>query len=218
MNLRVFVGSSIAALIATCAIASAQVTIDTPVSPITVGPHTNVNVPYGTYQNGGQYGGQYGSNVSVWTIEHHIRRVIAALEKDDRDYGGHRVRALSFLHNAHTELRAAEQFASAHGYGTPNTGYNGPRPNGAYGQRPPGSYNGQRPPNSYNGQYNNGGRRPQAQSNNNIQRVQVAVTRMIANLQRDGRDYGGHKEAALNQLHGAENELLIAERTEGYQR
>ena len=63
---------------------------------------------------------------SHWTrrpgrSDRNIRRVRAKLEKlidelshDDRDYGGHRERALDLLHQARQELQAAEQYDAQH--------------------------------------------------------------------------------------------------------
>ena len=173
MNLRLLVGSLVvAAMAGTCALAGAQ--------------SVNYPIPYGAHP------GQGTSNNSVWSAEHHLRGMIVRLERDDRDYGGHRVAALNAVRNAHRELLAAETYARGRGYGTPNTGYSGPKP--------PVPVMGTVP------------RRPPPQSNASVVDAQHAVNRIIRSLEGDSSDYGGHKGAALGQLHVAENELLQAER------
>jgi hypothetical protein len=176
MNVRLLVGSAvIAAVTGTCTIAGAQ-TVGVPI-PVTV-PHPHPH--------------QQGSNDRVWAAEHHLRGMIARLERDDRDYGGHRVAALNHLHDAHNELLAAERFARARGYGTGNTGYRGP--NAPVGMNHP--------------------RRDEQQSDTSIADAQRAVTKMIRRLEGDASDYGGHRVAAIAQLRAAESELLTAERYE----
>ena len=60
--------------------------------------------------------GQKHSNRDMRHIGRAVDRMIAALQHDQRDYGGHRVAALNDLQQAHNEITAAEQFARANGY------------------------------------------------------------------------------------------------------
>ncbi len=60
--------------------------------------------------------GQVRSNRDMRHIERGVDRMIAALQHDQRDYGGHRVTALNDLQQARNEIMAAEQFARANGY------------------------------------------------------------------------------------------------------
>ena len=60
--------------------------------------------------------GQGSSNRDMRKIGRGLDRMIAALEHDQRDYGGHRVTALNELQQARGEITAAEQYARANGY------------------------------------------------------------------------------------------------------
>lgn len=58
---------------------------------------------------------QPGSNRDVWRVRAWVERMIAQLERDQHDYDGHRVRAITDMQSARTQLVAAEQWAAAHG-------------------------------------------------------------------------------------------------------
>jgi hypothetical protein len=137
--------------------------------------------------NGGS-GRQYESNLNIEKAARRVGGMIAKLEHDARDYGGHRVTAISDLTNAHNELLAAEQFAQSHGYPPPAEPQHVNHGNGG----------------------GKGERRSVPQSNYQIEKVQVAVQRMIEHLQQDTKDYGGHRVAAINWLNQANSELGIA--------
>jgi len=130
--------------------------------------------------------GQYDSNVNVQKAANHVGKMINALEKDNRDYAGHRVSAINDLSNARNELIAAEQYAQSHGYGT------------------------QQPPHPVHVPNPGAPRHSENRSNYQIAHVQMAVQRMISHLQRDSRDYGGHRVAAINWLNQANTELGLA--------
>jgi hypothetical protein len=132
-------------------------------------------------------GSQYLSNMNLERIADRIQRQIAFLNHDDRDYGGHRVNAIRDLRAAHDQLKAAEAYAMSHGYGT--SGAN------------PGPVGGPRP---------GGWRRWEWQSDSNLATVRAHLQQMIARLQRDSRDYGGHRVAAVTDMQAAVNELGFA--------
>jgi hypothetical protein len=164
----------------------------------------NVPIPV-TIPGNGQYiptSGQYNSNVSVGRIDNRLGRVIRSLERDGRDYGGHRINAINDLRNARNELNAAKAFAAAHGYGNGNgngTGNNGyPRP--VTVPHPP--------------VYGGNARRGEAGSNYSVGLVRRHLGTMIGHLQQDSRDYGGHRVAAINWMQQASNELSLAQQWE----
>ncbi|GAC1441945.1 MAG: hypothetical protein NVS2B8_01860 [Vulcanimicrobiaceae bacterium] len=51
--------------------------------------------------------GERGSRHDIAHAERRVLRLIASLEHDQRDYGGHRVRAIALLRQAEGELQAA---------------------------------------------------------------------------------------------------------------
>ena len=134
----------------------------------------------------GAYGQGYrqASLVNVANIARNCGHTIARLQRDPGDYGGHRVAAIGDLQNAANELNAAEQFAVAHGYQMPVQGPPGRNPSG-YHPQPTMRYT-------------------------SMQRAQMAVQRWIRHLERDSRDFGGHRVAAINWLQRAESELTAA--------
>ena len=58
--------------------------------------------------------GEWGSNHSISRVRYRLERVIDNLQRDQHDYGGHRVKALELLQQARQELLAAEQYEKAH--------------------------------------------------------------------------------------------------------
>lgn len=132
-------------------------------------------------------GSQYLSNTNLERIADRIQRQIVFLNHDARDYGGHRVNAIRDLQGAHDQLKVAEAYARSHGYGTP--GMN------------PGPVGGPRP---------GGWRRWEWQSDTNLSTVRAHLQQMIDRLQRDNRDYGGHRVAAVTDMQAAVNELGFA--------
>jgi hypothetical protein len=177
VNPRNLIGAALAGAIAvsTVAAASAQ----------------TVTVPYPVYNGGSGYNttGQVRSNDSVARVAKRVEKVIGNLQRDARDYGGHRVAAINDLSNARNELLAAEQFAQTHGYGstvTTNPIVRAPR----------------------NGM---GGRRNETRSAYSVANERMRVQKMIGKLEKDNRDYGGHRVAAINWMQQAGNELLAAQ-------
>ena len=116
---------------------------------------------------------------------------IDQLQHDQRDYGGHRVNAINDLQNARNEIVAAEQYAI-------NVDHDNGRCYRAGG--PTG------------GSDANWGLRGQGGSNRNLLGVRRWVENMIDQLQRDQRDYGGHRVNAINDMQAARNELIAGER------
>ncbi len=66
---------------------------------------------------GAQAAGQVQSNQSVGEMAARIDQDISALNGDDTDYGGHRLKAIAQMQKAHNALAAAEQYATSHGMG-----------------------------------------------------------------------------------------------------
>jgi hypothetical protein len=58
--------------------------------------------------------GQHASNHNIRNEHHRLLKIIEALQRDDRDYGGHRVRAINYLRQARMELEQALQYERAH--------------------------------------------------------------------------------------------------------
>ncbi len=173
MNPRILTGTALAGalLAATVGAAFAQAVAPPPVVP----PNT---VPVSERQ--------YDSDRNIGHAANRVGRLMTALQRDERDYGGHRVNALNALGNARNELMAAEQFAETHGYYSQET----------ENQPPP---------------VEKPRRHDQKRSDYSIAHVQEAVQRMMSHLERDTRDYGGHRANAINWLRQSNNELLAAE-------
>ncbi|MBV9102682.1 MAG: hypothetical protein JO060_03770 [Candidatus Eremiobacteraeota bacterium] len=125
------------------------------------------------------------SNQNVHNVAASIGTAITSLEKDQRDFDGHRVRGIEHLRGAYRQLRLSVGWARNHGYGY----YDGIPP------APP----------AYNGPLYG-----QGTSDQEIVDVTRAIPGWIAQLQGDARDYGGHRITAMNQLQAAENELNLA--------
>jgi len=53
--------------------------------------------------------GERGSAHDIRSVERHLKRMIANLQRDQRDYGGHRVNAINLLQQADQQLDAAIQ-------------------------------------------------------------------------------------------------------------
>ncbi|GAC1302743.1 MAG: hypothetical protein NVSMB19_12270 [Vulcanimicrobiaceae bacterium] len=54
-----------------------------------------------------QLRGEHGSKHDIRSVERRLERMIATLQRDQRDYGGHRVNAISLLQQADQQLQAA---------------------------------------------------------------------------------------------------------------
>src|SRR5581483_7473934 len=102
MNLRSLVGAiGMGAMVAsTAAAAGAQAAPPPPYAQ-------NVPPPGGFRQ-------QSATNVAM--MSQRVGHMIDHLQRDARDYGGHRVQAIRDLQGAAGELNAAAQFAADHGY------------------------------------------------------------------------------------------------------
>jgi len=134
-----------------------------------------------------QVGGQVQSNQLLDSIANRINQDIDALNADDADYGGHRVKAMGHMRRAHREIKAAEDFAMAHGIGG--------------GAVDPGLA-----ANIAKG----GVRRPQVGSDENLAAIQRDVQGLVGQIRSGADDYGGHRTAAANLLEGAAYELGLA--------
>lgn len=126
------------------------------------------------------------SGHSIGHVRRHLDGTIDRLQHDRHDYQGHRVAAIADLQQARTELLAAEQFSV-------NTTHDSA---GCFKAGGP-----------TGGSDQNWGMRGQQGSNTNLMRVRHSIEVMIDNLQRDQRDYGGHRVAAIADLQRARAEL-----------
>ena len=138
------------------------------------------------------------SNRNLAQVHRRLDGAIDQLQHDRRDYGGHRIDAINDLQNARVQLVAAEQWAA-----------NDDRENRAcmraYG--------------ASGGSDANWGLRGQEGSNRDVWAVRAWVERMIDQLQRDQRDYDGHRVAAVNAMEAARAQLVDAEqyaKSQGY--
>ncbi len=151
------------------------------------------------------YQTQQGNNGQQWrrgdcrsghNLAHVHRRldgVIDQLSHDQKDYGGHRVTAISDLQAARTEIETAEQSATTNkdqGAGcNSTTGHTG-------------------------GSDQNWGRRGQNGSNSNLTSARRKVERLIDEMQHDQSDYSGHKSAAIADMQRARQEIVAGEQFE----
>jgi hypothetical protein len=79
------------------------------VAPPTIVPATMAPKPRSSGMQG-----EYWSNRNVSRTRIKLEHVIDELNRDQHDYGGHRVKALDLLRQARQELLAAEAFEKAH--------------------------------------------------------------------------------------------------------
>ncbi|HEV8020298.1 MAG TPA: hypothetical protein VGP41_03475 [Candidatus Lustribacter sp.] len=131
------------------------------------------------------------SNQNVWQVHRRLDGAIDQLQHDDRDYGGHRDAAVDDLSKARQQLVAAEQYAVRHDNDDPACF----RAFGAPG-----------------GSDVPWGLRSQGASNGDMWHVRAWVDGLVAQLNSDDRDYGGHKGDAIRDLQAARNQMLAAER------
>lgn len=132
------------------------------------------------------------SDRNLARVHRRLDGAIDQLSHDQRDYDGHRVTAMNDLQGARRELVAAEQYAQFSDRDNPacfrstvNSG----------------------------GSDANWGDRGQLGSNQNLLGVRRWVDGMIGQLQRDERDYGGHRVAAIGDMQQARAQLIAAERS-----
>jgi len=130
------------------------------------------------------------SNNNIMHVHRRLDGAIDQLAHDQRDYGGHREQAIDKLQQARTQLVAAEEYAE-------NTDHDNARCFRVAG--------------SSGGSDIAWGLRNQGASNGNLLHVRAWVEQLIDQLQRDERDYGGHREQAIDDMQAARNQLLAAE-------
>ena len=99
-------------------VASAQ-TVTVPGNPNP--PVTNPGAPYpGQPGQPGQQGypggrrGQGNSNYNIGKETKRLSKIIGSLQRDERDYGGHRARAIEMLRQAQAELQQAVDWDRSH--------------------------------------------------------------------------------------------------------
>jgi Spy/CpxP family protein refolding chaperone len=66
------------------------------------------------YRNGGLRG-ESGSFRNLHHVRQRLETLISELQRDQRDYGGHRVAAINLMQQARAELIQAEQYDKSHG-------------------------------------------------------------------------------------------------------
>lgn len=131
------------------------------------------------------------SNANLVHVRRRLDGAIDRLGHDRHDYGGHRVAAIGDLQNARAALMAAASYAITVRHESPSCMY----PRGTTG-----------------GSDRRFGIRNQGPSNRDVWIVRAWVERMIAQLNGDQRDYGGHRAAALADMQAARAQLVQAER------
>ena len=131
------------------------------------------------------------SNQSVSQVHHRLDGAIDQLQHDDRDYGGHRAAAVDELAKARQQFLAAEQFAVHHDGDNPACF-------DAFG--------------ADGGSDVAWGLRGQGSSNGDMWHVRAWVDGLVAQLNRDNSDYGGHKGNAIADLQAARTQMFAAER------
>ena len=133
------------------------------------------------------------SNSNLAFVHHRLDGAIDQLQHDQRDYGGHRVDAINDLQNAREQLVEAERWAV-------NNDHENAPCRRAYG------------PGSAGGSNVNWGVRGDVGSDRDLRYVNSWIGGMIEQLQRDQRDYDGHRVAAINAMQAARIQLVEAER------
>ena len=111
---------------------------------------------------------------------------LLTLEKVREGYGGHRAAAVDLMRRAHEELKQAELFARDRGYQPMDLGAVPVRanPEGVQSAR--------------------------QVADKGLFNAQRQCPEWIALLERDNRDYGGHRQAAIDALQRADGELNAA--------
>ncbi len=67
-------------------------------------------------QNAPALRGEYGSARSIIRVKSRLEGLIDQLQRDQRDYGGHRVAAIAEMQRARGELQAAIDYDAGHGH------------------------------------------------------------------------------------------------------
>ncbi|MDQ6930355.1 MAG: hypothetical protein M3126_06790 [Candidatus Eremiobacteraeota bacterium] len=78
-----------------------------PASAQTVNAQTGATI--NSQMHPGNLRGERGSLRSITQVRRHLERLIDSLQRDQRDYGGHRVRALELMQQAREQLLQAER-------------------------------------------------------------------------------------------------------------
>lgn len=66
------------------------------------------------FTSGAQARGEWGSSSNVFAVRNRLGGLVDQLQRDNRDYGGHRVAAISDMERAQAELNAALQYDASH--------------------------------------------------------------------------------------------------------
>ncbi len=132
------------------------------------------------------------SDRNLARVHRRLDGAIDQLGHDQHDYDGHRVAAMNDLQGARQQIVSAEQYAQYNDRDNPACFRSNVNPGGSDADW---------------------GDRGQGGSNQNVLGVRRWVEGMIDQLQRDERDYGGHRVAAIDAMQRARGELLAAERS-----
>ena len=74
--------------------------------------HAQVTSPVPYYQGGLR--GERGSNHNIHWVRRRVETLIDELQRDQRDYGGHREQAIDLMQQARNQLLQAEQWDASH--------------------------------------------------------------------------------------------------------
>lgn len=66
------------------------------------------------FTSGAQARSEWGSAASIAAVRNRLDGLVDQLQRDNRDYGGHRVAAISDMQQAQAQLTAALQYDRAH--------------------------------------------------------------------------------------------------------
>lgn len=83
-------------------------------APPVIPPPTMAPRPYPTPTGNHNWRNQQHSDRNIARTRKHLEHVIDELQQDQRDYDGHREKALDLLQRARTELLAAEEYDRQH--------------------------------------------------------------------------------------------------------
>jgi|GEM_PF-693162 len=126
------------------------------------------------------------SDANLWRVRRNLERIIDNLQRDQHDYNGHRIQAITELQAARADIITALGFDRGHEYV--------PTPSPAYVQ---------------NGAVSPGVRWANG-SDANLQRMAGVLGNDIGMLEQDRHDYGGYRVKAIGEMQQGENQINLA--------
>ncbi len=106
MNLKALLSTGILASVLLAGAAGAQ--------SVTLPNGTTINAPVAQAAAGAKLRGERGSFKNIAQVRRRLERLIDMLQRDRRDYGGHREKAPDLLQRPPAELLDAAQYDRAH--------------------------------------------------------------------------------------------------------